>query len=162
MGDRVGDRIDVTSTGTSLRRRQETIISVLRRFSRLWGFLGFAVLVVVLFRGIVLPFVFALLLAYLLAPVVKRMQPRLGRAMSVITLYLVIVGLFGAFFGFLVPAVVGDLARLRDALPQTAAKLNEDWLPKAEAWVEGTFGDFLDAGADEKPVEETGEIVLDN
>lgn len=154
------DRIDITSTGTSLRRRQETIITVLRRFSRLWGFLAFLLFVVVLFRGIVLPFVFAILLAYLLAPIVKRMQPRIGRVMSVISLYLVIIGLFGAFFGFLVPAVVSDLARLRDAIPQAAAKLNEEYLPRADAWVQTTFGDFLDPGESHGPPEDPGEIVM--
>ena len=153
--------IDITSTGSTLRRRQETVIALLRRFSRLWGFLVFAVFVVILFRGIVLPFVFAMLLAYLLAPSVKRMQPKLGRVMSVISLYLVIIGLIGAFFGFLVPAVVSDLARLRESLPAAAAKLNEEYLPRADNWVQATFGDFLDNGKDaDEPHPEPGELVL--
>ncbi|MBL4684670.1 MAG: AI-2E family transporter [Nannocystaceae bacterium] len=133
---------------------------MLRRFSRLWGFLAFSVFVVVLFRDIVLPFVFALLLAYLLAPMVKRMQPRIGRAMSVISLYLVIIGLFAAFFGFLVPAVVSDLAKLRQAVPEAVETVNREWLPKAEMWVEGTFGDFLHADSATPPIAEPGEIIL--
>lgn len=152
-------KTEVTSTGTTLRRRNETIVSVLRRFSRLWGFLAFSVFVVVLFRGIVLPFVFAMLLAYLLAPIVKRMQPRIGRVLSVITLYLLIIGLFGGFFGFLVPAVVSDLARLRDSLPAAAATVNDEWLPKAEAWVEGTFGDFLERDEPTEPLD-PGEVIM--
>ena len=157
--DPADSRFDMTSTGT-LRRRQETLFVVLRRFSRLWGFLLFAVFIVILFRGIVLPFVFAMLLAYLLAPAVARMQPRLGRVMSVITLYLGIFALLGAFFGFLVPAVVSDLAKLRDTLPEAAAKLNEEWLPQADDWVQNTFGDFLDPEEDAVVHHDPGELVL--
>ena len=66
MSDEPSPTGSASASRTGLRRRQETLLSVLRRFSRLWGFLIFAVLVVYLFRGIALPFVFAMLLAYLL------------------------------------------------------------------------------------------------
>lgn len=137
-----------TSAGasrTGLRRRQDTFVGVLRRFSRLWGFLLFSLLVVYLFRGIVLPFVFAMLLSYLLAPIVARMQPRVGRVLAVIILYLLILGLVAAFFGLLLPAVFSDLARLRDSLPEAIAKFNQEWLPRASEWVQATFGDFLNS-----------------
>jgi predicted PurR-regulated permease PerM len=124
-------------------RRPETLLGVLRRFGRFWGFLAFAVAMVVLFRGIVLPFVFAMLLAYLLAPVIGRMQPKVGRVGAVILVYLAMLGVIAAFFGLLLPAVFHDLAKLRDGLPVAAAKLNEEWLPQASAWVETTFGDFM-------------------
>lgn len=133
-------------------RRPDTILGVLRRFGRLWGFLAFTVAVVVLFRAIVLPFVFAMLVAYLLAPIIARMQARVGRVVAVILVYLVIVGCIAAFFGVLLPAVFQDLAKLRDGLPQAAAKLNDEWLPQATQWVEGTFGDFMPTPADAPPV----------
>ncbi len=132
-------------TGMGMRRRPDTLLGVLRRFGRLWGFLVFAVVVVVLFRGIVLPFVFAMLMAYLLAPIVARMQPRIGRVLAVIVLYLGILGMVAAFFGLLLPAVFQDLAKLRDGLPEAAAKLNDEWLPQASEWVDETFGDFAPA-----------------
>jgi predicted PurR-regulated permease PerM len=135
--------LSASATGTGMRRRQDTLLGVLRRFSRLWGFLLFALLVVYLFRGIVLPFVFAILMAYLLAPIVARMQPRVGRVLAVILLYLLILGLIAAFFGLLVPAVFQDLAKLRESLPEAIAKFNQEWLPRASAWVQGTFGDFM-------------------
>lgn len=135
--------VSASASRTGMRRRQDTLLGTLRRFSRLWGFLLFAVLVVYLFRGIVLPFVFAILMAYLLAPIVARMQPKVGRVGAVILLYLLILGLIAAFFGLLVPAVFADLARLRDSLPEAIAKFNQEWLPRASAWVQATFGDFL-------------------
>lgn len=156
-----GRASEITRTG-SLRRRPETLIQLLRRFSRLWGFLVFLLFVVVLFRGIVLPFIFAMLLAYLLAPSVARLQPRVGRVWGVILIYLAIVALLSAFIGLLVPAVFGDIVRLRDTAPDALAKLNQDWLPRADAWVDETFREFLDeaesAGPDAPPV--TGELVF--
>jgi predicted PurR-regulated permease PerM len=98
---------------------------------------------VILFRGIVLPFVFAMLLAYLLAPIIARMQPRVGRVGAVILVYLAILAVIAAFFGLLLPAVFQDLAKLRDGLPQAATRLNEEWLPRASAWLDATFGDFM-------------------
>lgn len=135
--------MSASASRTGMRRRQDTLLGVMRRFSRLWGFLLFALLVVFLFRGIVLPFVFAILMAYLLAPIVARMQPRVGRVLAVILLYLLILGLVAVFFGLLVPAVFQDLAKLRDSLPAAIAKFNQEWLPRASAWVQGTFGDFM-------------------
>ena len=44
-----------------------------RRLAKLWGFALFCVLVVYIFRDVALPFVFALLVAYILAPLVDRM-----------------------------------------------------------------------------------------
>lgn len=133
-------------------KRPETLLGVLRRFGRLWGFLGFAVALVVLFRGIVLPFVFAMLLAFLLAPLIARMQPKVGRVGAVIVVYLAMLGAIAAFFVLLLPAVFQDIAKLRDGMPAAAAKLNEEWLPQASEWVEGTFGDFLPTEEEPPPV----------
>ena len=44
-----------------------------RRFAKLWGFALFCVFVVYVFRDVALPFVFAVLVAYILAPLVDRM-----------------------------------------------------------------------------------------
>ncbi|MEE9386938.1 MAG: AI-2E family transporter [Nannocystaceae bacterium] len=117
-------------------RRSDSPWGFLRRFSRLWGFAVFLVFVVVLFRQIVLPFVFAVLVAYLLAPSVRRMQPRVGRAGAVIILYLGILGVLGTFLGVLLPRVSDDL---RVAAPELVAKLNDDWIPRGTEWIESTF-----------------------
>jgi predicted PurR-regulated permease PerM len=125
------------------RKRTETLLGVIRRFGRFWGYLAFIVLVVILFRGIVLPFVFAMLVAYLLAPVIARMEPKITRVGAVILVYVAILACLAAFFGLLLPAVFQDLAKLRDGLPQAASKLNDEWLPQATAWLQGMFGDFM-------------------
>lgn len=130
---------------SAIRRRQDTLFGTLRRFSRFWGFLAFFILLVVLFRGIVLPFIFGLLISYLLAPVVRWMQPKIGRVLAVIACYLVIVGLLAGFFGLLVPAVAQDVAKLRDTAPVAIDKFNQEWLPRAEQWFYDAFGNFVSA-----------------
>lgn len=149
-----------SASRTGLRRRQETLLGVLRRFSRLWGFLVFAVVVVFSFRGIVLPFVFAMLMAYLLAPIVARMQPRLGRALSVITIYLVILGLIGVFFGLLLPAVFEDLFRLRDSLPDAFDKVDKEYLPRVSQWLQDTFGGFVSSSAPADTGDAPNELIM--
>ncbi len=127
----------------SERRRSDTLWQTLRRFGRLWGFLLFMVCVVVLFRGVALPFIFGTLIAYLLAPIVARLQPRIGRVLAVVSCYVVILGALGAFFGFLLPAVAKDLSRLRHSAPAALQTVETEYLPQAEAWIEAQFGDFL-------------------
>lgn len=141
-------------------KRSETLWSTARRFWRLWGFLFFLVAVLVLFRGILLPFVFAFLIVYLLAPVVARMQPRLGRVLSVILCYVVILGLLAGFFGLLLPAVVKDMARLRDSLPATIAEINEVYLPRASQWIENTFGAVMGPKDAAPAVQPATEIIM--
>lgn len=130
-------------TPAAAPKRSETLWTTARRFWRLWGYLLFVLGVLVLFRGILLPFVFAFLIVYLLAPTVARLQPRLGRVLAVVCCYVVILSLLAGFFGLLLPAVVKDLARLRDSLPATIAEINEVYLPRASAWIEATFGAVL-------------------
>ncbi len=125
------------------RRRPDSLWATLRRFGRLWGFLAFLVFVVVLFRGIVLPFIFAFLIAYLLAPVVDRMEPRTTRGGAVVLVYLVIVAVFAVFVGLLLPPLGQDLARLRDAAPDIMAKVSEEWIPQVSGWIERSFPDLL-------------------
>lgn len=143
---------------TGMRRRADTLFTTLRRFGRLWGFGAFVLFVVVLFRGIVLPFIFGLLIAYLLAPIVRRLQPRIGRVLAVILCYVVILGALGGFFAFLLPAVASDFAKLRHSAPAALETLNDDYLPRATVWANERFGEFVtsdgaEPGAESPPSE---------
>src|SRR5580704_3817838 len=118
----------------------------LRQFAKLWGFALFCVLIVYLFREEVLPFMFAILVAYILAPIVERFgRLRLGgkplpRAAAVIILYVNIIAVLRLFIGYFVPKLSGDFARLFRESPQLFAKVNREWLPRAGAWVDQHFG----------------------
>ena len=118
----------------------------LRQFAKLWGFALFCVLIVYIFREVVLPFLFAILVAYILAPLVDRFsRVRVGgkpfpRAAAVIILYVNIIAVLSLFIGYFVPKLSGDFARLFRESPQLFAKVNREWLPRAGAWVDHHFG----------------------
>lgn len=123
-----------------------------RRFAKLWGFALFCVLVVYWFRHIVLPFVFAVLVAYLLAPVVDRMaKPRasgrrpVSRGAAVIILYIGILSLLGMSLAIFIPRVSGDFARLFREAPELFQKVNAQYLPRIGAWIDEHLGSAEEA-----------------
>jgi predicted PurR-regulated permease PerM len=124
----------------------------LRQFAKLWGFALFCVLVVYIFREVALPFLFAILVAYILAPLVERMsRVRVGRrpfprAAAVIILYINIIAALSLFLGYFIPKLSGDFARLFREAPQLFAKVNRDLLPRAGAWVDTHFGPEATSG----------------
>jgi predicted PurR-regulated permease PerM len=127
----------------------------MRQFAKLWGFALFCVLVVYIFREVVLPFLFAILVAYILAPLVARMsRAHIGARMfprwaAVIILYVFILSGLGLFIGYFIPKLSGDFARLFREAPQLFAKVNKDWLPRAGAWIDTHFApEEVDPGDD--------------
>ena len=127
----------------------------LRQFAKLWGFALFCILVVYIFREVVLPFLFAILVAYILAPLVARASTvRIGgrpfpRGAAVIILYVFILSGLGLFIGYFVPKLSGDFARLFREAPSLFAKVNKDWLPRAGAWIDTHFApEEVDASDD--------------
>lgn len=129
-------------------RRVESFFALLRRFSRLWGFALFLVFTVYLFREVVVPFIFAFALAYLLSPIIGRMAPKLGRALAVVIVYLGVFAVIGGFVGILLPALIQDFARLRDTAPEMITYVDENVLPQATEWLEESFGPLDDAARD--------------
>jgi predicted PurR-regulated permease PerM len=124
-----------------------------RRFAKLWGFALFCVFVVYFFREVALPFVFAVLVAYILAPLVDRMA-RLKvagrpfpRGLAVILLYINIIAILGVFVGYFIPKLSADIARVFREAPELFDKLNQEYLPKVAGWVD----DYLGAGVSGKP-----------
>ena len=148
-GGAVMDR-GVPMTTTSASRT----LAWLRQFAKLWGFALFCVLVVYIFREVALPFLFAILVAYILAPLVARLAscsigaravPALGRRSSSSTSTSSAV--LGLFIGYFVPKLSGDFARLFREAPALFAKVNKDWLPRAGAWIDTHFApEEVDAG----------------
>ncbi|MBK7823837.1 AI-2E family transporter [Nannocystis sp.] len=132
-------------SGVYPRRRSE-LLSTTSRFLRQWGFALFIVAMILAFREVLIPFVFAFALAYLMAPVIHRLQPRLGRALSVILVYLSLFGIVTAFVIVFLPALVQDFSRLRDTAPAAIEYVDKTYLPQATQWFEENFG-TLNQGA---------------
>jgi len=117
-----------------------------RQFAKLWGFALFCILVVYIFREVVLPFLFAILVAYILAPLVARAgQVRVGarpfpRWAAVLILYVFILSGMGWFLAYFVPKLSKDFASVFGEAPKLFAKVNKDWLPRVGAWIDDRFG----------------------
>jgi predicted PurR-regulated permease PerM len=130
-----------------------TFWSWTRRSVGAWGFAGFIVLVAVLGRRVLLPFLIAGLLAYVLAPAVERLarvrivgRP-LPRFMAVILVYLVLLTGLGLFVGLFLPRLSADVSRLLKEAPPFFARVRTDYTPRAQAWLDRNFpGD--DQGGD--------------
>jgi predicted PurR-regulated permease PerM len=137
--------------------------STFRRFIRRWGFPLFVLLIVFLGRSVLLPFVFAGLIAYILAPVVRWMSERkdgtrrMPRGVAIIICYLIFLGLVVGFMFLLVPRLSSDVARLGKEAPAFYKKLNDEWTPEIARWLERRFPSL--AGV--KAVPEEPAIVSD-
>ena len=129
-----GDRRDLLGPGGPVRR-------VLRR----WGFPVFVVVVVYLGRRVLLPFVFAALVAYILAPVVRWMVERkdgtrrMPRGLAIIVCYLIFIGAVVTFFVVFVPRLSKDVARIGKEAPALYEKANTTWIPELARTLEQKF-----------------------
>jgi predicted PurR-regulated permease PerM len=127
----------------------------LRRFARLWGFGLFCIFIVYAFREVVLPFLFAVLVAYILAPLVDRFERMkikgkpFPRGLAVVILYINIIALLSIFVGYFIPKLSGDFGRMFRETPQLIARVNREWVPRAGAWIDERFGGDDDASANE-------------
>lgn len=92
-----------------------------------------AVGVMVLAHEVMLPFVCALVLAYVLAPLVEWVErKRLPRAAAILIVYAVVLGSLGMFARAVLPRVVHELMGLRNELPNMAIQARDHWIPAAE------------------------------
>jgi predicted PurR-regulated permease PerM len=93
------------------------------------------VLIVSLFEKVLLPFVFAFAIVYLMEPIVKRFSrtptdPRgLPRWLTVVLVYLVFFGVVTVSGLLIVPRFVGEVVRLGDTVPRGIRTFRQDELP---------------------------------
>src|SRR5688572_28294361 len=89
-----------------------------RKFLTRWGFPLFVLVIVFLGRKVLLPFIFAFLIAYILTPVVRAMSERkdgshrMPRGLAIVIRYIVFLAAVTGFLFLLVPRLSRDFARL--------------------------------------------------
>lgn len=116
-----------------------------RKFLARWGFPLFILLMLILGRHVLLPFVFAFLIAYILAPVVRWMSERkdgtrrMPRGLAIVICYIVFMAAVVGFMFLLVPRLSGDVARLGKEAPGLYKRANEEWTPQLARWLEKRF-----------------------
>ncbi len=88
------------------------------RFLGRWAFPLFIVFIAILARAVLLPFVFAGLIAYILSPIVRRMSERengtkrMPRGLAIIICYIIFIAGITGFMFLLVPRLSHEIARL--------------------------------------------------
>jgi predicted PurR-regulated permease PerM len=134
--------------GEPRRSRAETLFGAggrVREFLGRWGFPLFVVLILALGRKVLLPFVFAGLIAYILAPVVRWMceRPdgvrRMPRGLAIILCYSIFLAAITGFMFLLVPRLAGDVQRIGKEAPALYRTVNEEWTPALASWLEKRF-----------------------
>jgi predicted PurR-regulated permease PerM len=124
---------------------RSALLSWMRRFARLWGFLLFILVVLILFRAVVMPFVVGVLVAYVLAPVVNTFtaapigRRRMPRWVAILVVYIGLMSAMGIFFTLFVPRLSSDFARLFREAPTFLARVKKQYVPRADAWLEANF-----------------------
>jgi len=143
-----GTSTPTTTSATTTRRRTPTLFgsdNPVWRFIKRWGFPLFIVLIVYLGREVLLPFVFAALIAYILSPVVKWMSERrdgshrMPRSLAIVLCYIVFIGLVTGFMFLLVPRLSRDVAKIGKQAPGLYKKMDEQWTPEIARWLENKF-----------------------
>jgi predicted PurR-regulated permease PerM len=88
------------------------------------------VAVVVAASEVMLPFVLALLIAYVLTPLVAWAERRrLNRVVAIILVYAVTLGAAGAFVELTAPRLGVELIGLRRDIPEMANEVRDKWIP---------------------------------
>ncbi len=133
------------------------------RFLGRWAFPLFIVFIAFLGRAVLLPFVFAGLIAYILSPIVRWMSERpngtrrMPRGLAIIICYIAFIAALTGFLFLLVPRLSGDMARLGKEAPGLYKRINEEYTPQLARWLEHRFPSL----AQVKPAPEDRDLVAE-
>jgi predicted PurR-regulated permease PerM len=114
------------------------------------------------FREVLAPFMVALVVAYVFAPLVDWMEQRrvagrrIPRWVAVLTLYVSLLGAMAASIAVGAPLLVRELQRLGRETPNMLATVRDEWLPAVDRAVRG-LSTALDAPTDVPAVEPSPE-----
>lgn len=104
-----------------------------RHTTFLLGSAAVVVAVLVAAHSVLMPFVLALVIAYVLTPLVAWVETRrVPRAVAIILVYVVVLGTLGIFIRFTAPRVGQELASLRRELPAIGQTVRTRWVPAVQ------------------------------
>ena len=99
-------------------------------------------LLVLLFsvQEVLLPFVLALIIAYVLTPLVAFCERgRVPRAAAILIVYAATFSVIYATFALIAPRMQTEIGRLVDDAPELTRDFSTRWAPSAEKWVQGVL-----------------------
>jgi predicted PurR-regulated permease PerM len=89
-------------------------------------------------REVLLPFILALIIAYVLAPLVERVERwRVPRAAAILIVYAITLGSIYLSIAAIAPRIYLETAKFMRDAPSLADKLSGQYGPQLEQWVEG-------------------------
>jgi predicted PurR-regulated permease PerM len=92
------------------------------------------VTVLIAARAVLLPFILALVVAYVLTPAVRRVEGRrLPRWAAILLVYAVVLGAIGGFISLIVPRLVAEGQALTTEWPRLKGRIRDEWLPAVDA-----------------------------
>ena len=104
--------------------------STRKRTLFLWVFVLGALGALFLTRDVLLPFVLALVIAYVLTPAVTLAErARLPRWVAVLLVYTITLGAAYGFFAMVTPRLAREIAGLRQELPALSVRVRDVWVP---------------------------------
>lgn len=107
------------------------------------------VAVLIAARAVLLPFVLALVVAYVLTPAVTRVEERgVPRWVAILLVYALTLGAIGGFVAMIVPRLVVEGRTLAHEAPNLKRRLRDDVLPKLDERIRGWMGGPAPAGAE--------------
>src|SRR5688572_5622416 len=90
---------------------------------------------------VLLPFVLALIIAYVLTPLVARCErAKIPRAVSILLVYFVTFALIYLSISAVAPRIYSETVKLVRDAPAMGQKLAAQWGPSVEDWVQGLLG----------------------
>jgi len=117
-----------------------------RRRLIFFGASGAGLVVVLLaFRAVLLPFLFAIVIAYVFEPIVRRMERNMPRWIAVVLMMIGLLGVIGGLGAFAVPPIVVEVQRLTEEAPTMVRRARSEWLPALEGELRTRMADYEDA-----------------
>ena len=91
-----------------------------------------------LVREVLLPFILALIIAYVLAPLVERVERwRVPRAAAILIVYAITLGSIYLLIATIAPRIYRETATFMRDAPSLAERFSGQYGPQLEQWVEG-------------------------
>jgi predicted PurR-regulated permease PerM len=81
-------------------------------------------------REVMLPFILAIVIAYVLTPLVASLERRkMQRAWAILCVYAAVLGSFGAFAWAISPRIAHEFRNLRQEIPRMSEQATTRWIP---------------------------------
>jgi predicted PurR-regulated permease PerM len=132
----------------------------LRRYLAPTLLLGVLAFVIVAFRHVMVPFILALIVVYLIEPVVKRLHRvrvagwfQLPRWSAVVLVYLTFFGAVSLFSLLVVPPLAGEFSKLAAEAPRFFEDLRREHIPALNRDLQSLVGRIFPVELDEADVE---------